>query len=83
MAIKSLEKINFRKKNEGILLVQLLRSSFYRKRLPQQNGDRRIGVRETCMHLIVCRAKVGARALPSPLHAIRRRALCAMTAPPS
>jgi hypothetical protein len=39
---------------------------FYRKRLPQQNVDRRIGERETCMHLIVCRAKVGARALPSP-----------------
>ena len=55
---------------------------FYRKRLPQQNGDRRIGERETCMHLIVCRAKVGARAFPSPPHAIRRRALCAMTAPP-
>ncbi len=56
---------------------------FYRKRLPQQNGDRRIGERETCMHLIVCRARVGARAFPSPPHAIRRRALCAMTPPPS
>ncbi len=55
---------------------------FYRKRLPQQNGDRRIGERETCMHVIVCRAKVGARAFPSPPHAIRRRALCAMAAPP-
>ncbi len=55
---------------------------FYRKRLPQQNGDRRKGERETCMHLIVCRVRVGARAFPSPPHAIRRRALCAMTAPP-
>jgi hypothetical protein len=39
---------------------------FYRKRLPQQNGDRKLGERETCMHLIVCGSKVGARALPSP-----------------
>ena len=38
---------------------------FYRKRLPQQNGDRRIGERGTCMRLIVCGSKVGARALPS------------------
>ncbi len=73
------------KYSDGMLqwvTVQLLRSSFYRKRLPQQNGDRRIGERETCMHLIVCRARVGARAFPSLPHAIRRRALCAMTAPP-
>ena len=32
---------------------------FYRKRLPQQNGDRRIGERETSMHLIVCGSEVG------------------------
>jgi hypothetical protein len=44
---------------------------FYRKRLPQQNGDRRIGERETSMHLIVCGSEVGTRTLPSPPHAIR------------
>ncbi len=46
--------------------VSLLHSSFSSKRLPQQNVDRRIGERGTCMCLIVCGLKVGARALPSP-----------------
>jgi hypothetical protein len=35
------------------------------------------------MHSSVCRTKVGARASPSPPpHAIKRQALCAITAPP-
>ncbi len=48
------------------LSVSLLHSSFYRKRLPQQNGDRRIGERGTCMRLIVCGSKVGLAPSPPP-----------------
>jgi hypothetical protein len=56
-------------KHLGYYLYRSCIALFYRKRLPQQNGDRRIGERGTCMRLIVCGSKVGARALPP--HAIR------------
>ncbi len=65
------------------LLYRSCIALFYRKRLPQQNGDRWIGERETSMHLIVCGSEVGTRALPSPPTCDNRRACCTMTAPPS
>ncbi len=55
---------------------------FYRKRLPQQNGDRRIGERETSMHLIVCGSEVGTRALPSPPTCNKRQAWVHYGCPP-
>ncbi len=53
----------------------------YRKRLPQQNGDRRK------RNLHACQVYVGQRWVfapppPPPPHAIRGRAVCTMTAPP-
>ncbi len=60
---------NFSKLISSLKAQVLYRSCialFYRKRLPQQDGDRRIGERDTCMRLIVCGSKMGARALPSP-----------------
>ncbi len=52
---------------------------FYRKRLPQQNGDRR----KRDLHAF--RVYVGQGRLlvpPPPPHVIRRRALCTLLAPP-
>ena len=54
------------------LIVQLLRSSFFISRDCLSKTE--IGERETCMHLIVCRARVGARASPSPPPTCDKRA---------
>ena len=63
--------------------ISLLYSScvalFYRKRLPQRNGDRR----KRDLHAFQVYVGQGRLlAPPPPPHAIRRRALCTLPAPP-
>ncbi len=72
----------FKMRKNVNLLYRSCIALVYRKRLPQQNGDRWIGERETSMHLIVCGSEVGTRTLPSPPTRDKRRAWCTMTAPP-
>jgi len=62
-----------------LLLFSSYVALFYRKRLPQQNGDRR----KRDLHAFQVYVGQGRLlAPPPPPHAIRRRALCTLPAPP-